>query len=542
MKLFCILIFILSNSTWALTPIDGLIYGDVKNIKKYNPMNGVFSHKSMLSSQNINKNELKKLLEYVGVFRQGYNLKNSCQFYDKYKYISQWDEENAKRSVAATLQYIGIDITSKAIVEYVKKQELSLKEFETLIYNLIKNNCSENISVYSLKLIKDNFYSYYKNGSGFKLPSIKESPYFSNYSKELTNSQSSIEKQFEVTIKNFRAFCSWGGGTDDYRMLSPYLSNPIIMGIVNSNLNRQRIAFNETKKEISFEKAKQSVLVACEDYICRRRSELQFNKIFPRMLGSSDISTDLKSLYCAHFKDLSYSAKHPIKTIRNWIKAQRIEDPHLEVQQFISLISGIPDILISSDKYSDVLGVFEKAINQRYQKWAIDKTNNFVTDLLYEESLQIDLVPRSKSQKVKKGEFHMKFDFTLGELDRVVSKIDKIHSSFDIELPKSYLRWIRNSIIIANNRGRYTEVTTLYDQLEVYIKSQLEIKKDLFLIPMWTDKMSQIMAKELVSQLTTYQGNNLEEFTNEKVRIPIKFRYGLFALKYIRDKFKEKYR
>lgn len=539
MKLFYLFTFIISNSLWALTPIDGLIYGD---IRQYDPMSGVFSHKSMVNPKDSNIDELKKLMEYVGVFRQGYALKNSCQFYDKYKYISQWDEENAKRSVAATLQYIGIDITTKAIVEYVKKQELSPREFETLTYNLIKNNCSKNISVYSLKFIKDNFYNYYKNGSDLELPSIKMSPYFSKFSKELTNSQKSIEKQFELTIKNFRAFCSWAGSTDDYRMLSPYLSSPFVMGFVNSHLNKQKIYFNEKTKAITVERADKSVLVACEDYICRRRSEIEFDNIFPRMLGSTDLSTDLKSLYCAHFRDQSYPAKHPIETIRKWIKAQRIEDPHLEVQQFISLISGIPDILISSQKYSDVIDVFEKAIIQRFQKWAVDKTNNFVTDLLYEESLQIDLVPRSKSQKVKKGEFHMKFDFTLGELDRVVSKIDKINSSFDIELPKNYLRWIRDSIVIANNRGRYTEVTSLYDQLEVYIKSQLELKKDLFLIPMWTDKMSQIMAKELVSQLTTYQGKNLDEFTNEKVRIPIKFRYGLFALKYIREKFKEKYR
>lgn len=542
MNLIVFIFSIIALNCYALTPIDGLIYGDIKDIKQYDPLSGVFSKKSLIKTDDINADELKKLKEYTGLFGQGVALQNSCVFYGSYRYQNQWDEENAKRSIAATLQYIGIDVTTKAIAKYAQKKELSSDEYEKLVYNLVENGCSKNISVYSIKFIKDNLLNYFQNESVFELPSIKESPFFSKNLQDITNSQYSLEKQFELSIKNFRAFCSWGGGTDDYRLLAPYLSNPFIMSLVQNNLTQKQLVFDENAKEVVLEKAKKPVLVACEDYICRRTDDVSFKNIFPKMIGSTDIETDFKALYCAHFRDLTYHANHPIKLINDWIKNQSLEDPYLEVSQFISLVTKIPDILISSEKYNDIIISLKSTIDERYHKWAYEKTSSFVTDLLYEESLQVDLVPLSKTSEIKKGEFQLLFDYSLGELDRVISQVDKIHSTFELELPKSYLRWIRNSIIIANNRGRYAEVTSLYDQFEMYIKSQLEIKKDLFLIPMWTQKMAQIISKELVSQLTTYQGRNLEEFSNEKVRIPIKFRYGLFALKYLRDKFKEKYR
>lgn len=540
MRILIILLF--SFNALALTPLDGLIYGDVKDIRQYDPLSGVFSNKTDISKKNFDRGELKKLMEYIATFRLGYGLQNSCRFYDSYKYLSQWDEANAKRSVAAALQYIGIDITTRAIAEYAKKMEVSASEFQKLAFNLTQSNCSKNISVYSIKFIQDNLMNFYNKESNYKLPSIKKSPFFSENIKNLTNSSQSMEKQLELTIKNFRAFCSWGGSTDDYRMLAPYLANPIIMGLVNTMLDQKKVFFDETKKEITITKAKDPVLVSCRDFICRKTDVVTFKNTFPRMIGSTQVRTDLDSLYCLHFRDQSYKANHPIKTINKWIKEQRLEDPHLETQQFISLMSSIPDLLISSEKYSDVIDSLKLAVEQRFDNWAKEKTDNFVTDLLYEEALQIDLVPLSKTSDIKKGEFKLLFDYSLGELDRVISEVDKIHSTFDLRLPKSYLRWIRDSIIIANNRGRYTEVANLYTQFEAYISTQLEKSKDLFLIPMWNDKMSSIIAKELVAQITAYRGKKLEEFSNEKVRIPIKFRYGLFALKYLRDKFKEKYR
>jgi hypothetical protein len=526
----------------ALIPLEGLILGNVKDIQQYDPLQGVFSRYTMVDPDKMDEQELKRLQEYVGLFRQGANLKFACEYRDYYTYATQWDEANARRSIAATLQYVGLDISMRAIIEYSKKLELSEDEFKNIVDNLLENTCSKNISVYSIRLLRNNFFHLYNTSTNFQLPSIKNSPYFPENVKKLTNSIQAKENEMNLTLKNFRAFCSWGGDTDDYRLMAPYVSNPFIMSLVFNHLLRRNILWDTQMRTLTFEDNEDSVQVACEDLICRNKDEVRFNRLFPRMVGTTDLYGDLETLYCGHFRNESYRPGNPVDKINKWVKAQTIEDPYLEVLQFLSLYTGIPDALISSVKYKDLIKSLRESFDLRWQKWASLKTNQFVSDLLYEESLHIDLVPMAKSIEIKKGDFQLVFDYTLGELDRVLDVNDKIHSTFHLEFPRSYLKWLRRSFILANNVSDFTKMNSLMEKVTTYINFQLEAKKKLFLIPMWNEKMGTILAREMVSQLTSYKGMYFNDFGHEKMKIPVKFRYGLFALQYLRNRFKEKYR
>ncbi len=541
-KVLISLLVILHGSAFALVPLEGLIYGDVKDIKQFDPLSGVFSDTAVVDKSLINDVERKKLEEYMGLYRQGTNLQFSCKNSNRIRYLNSWKESVAKRSIVSTLQYIGLDYSMRAIIEYMKKLEYTKDEFDNVVKNLVNNTCSKNLSIYSLKLLRNNFHHLYDTETGFNIPTIEKSPYFTKMIRKKTNSRKAKQNEFNFALKNFRAFCSWGGDTDDYRMLVPYLNNPFVMSYIYNHILNRQISWNDKGKFITYKKKKHSVKVVCEDLICRKTSDVVFSQKFPKMIGSTDIKVDLENLYCKHFNTVDYKYKNQIPQIKKWQKSQSMEEPILEAMNFVAMVTGVPDLLISSEKYTDLLASLRDNIDSRWKHWAVSKNEQFVVDLLYEESLNIDLVPMAKSEEVYKGNFQLKFDFTLGEIDRVLEVVDKVTAKFHLEFPKSYLRWVRNDYVKKSNISDHAALKHLEDKVKTYINIQLATKSDLFLIPLWNEKMGEIITKELIEQITTYKGSFFKDFSHKKVKIPIKFRFGLFALKYLNEKFKAKYR
>lgn len=536
------LTLIYSVNIFALVPLEGVIYGDVKNILQFDPLRDIYSDSAVTEGELLSDKERAKLEVYNGLYRQGANMKFRCEQKSPIRYNSTWEEETAKRSVVGTLQYIGLDLSMRAIIEYSKQLEYSTAEFNNLVNNLIKNTCSQNLTVYSHKLLLNNFHHLYKNGTNFNIPSIIKSPYFSEVIRAKTNSRAAKENEFNMAIKNFRAFCSWGGDTDNYRMLTPYLNNPFIMHYVYNNLIGKKVKWDNNKKIITQIDDKNAVRVACQDLICRNSDIINFKRKFPRMVGSTDLMVDLNNLYCSHFSQITYVYKEQNPAVKEWIKKQTIEEPYLESMNMVSLLTGVPDLMYTAEKYNDLVKLLRENIDHRWNKWADEKNKQFVTDLLYEESLNVDLVPMAKSSEIYKGNFQIVFDYTMGEIDRVLDVVDKISSKFNLAFPKSYLRWLRDEYIKKNNKSDFKAVESLRGKVKTYVKIQLETKKELFLIPMWNEKMSDIITDELIEQLVTYKGKYFKDFSHEKVNIPVKFRYGLFALKYFNQRFKAKYR
>lgn len=530
------------GNAFALVPLEGLIFGNVKDIKQFDPLSGVFSDSAIVDKSLLTELERKKIEEYMGLYKQGANLKFRCQNDNRIRYLNSWQESVAKRSIVSTLQYIGLDISMRAIIEYMKSLDYTKAEFNNVVKNLVNNTCSKNLSIYSLKLLRNNFFHLYETKTKFSIPSIEKSPYFTPLIRKRTNSRQAKQNEFNFALKNFRAFCSWGGDTEDYRMLVPYLNNPFVMTYIYDHILNRKISWNNKGKFITYKKRDHSVKVVCENLICRRTTDILFSQKFPKMLGSTDLKVDLENLYCKHFRTVDYKFKQQLPKIKKWQKRQSIEEPILEAMNFVALVTGVPDLLISSQKYTDLLASLKDNIDSRWKGWAVSKNEQFVVDLLYEESLNIDLVPMAKNEEILKGNFQIKFDFTLGEIDRVLKAVDKISAKFYLEFPKSYLRWVRNDYVKKSNLSDHMGLKNLEEKMKTYINIQLATKSDLFLIPLWNNKMGDIMTKEIIEQITTYKGSYFADFSHKKVKIPIKFRFGLFAIKYLNEKFKAKYR
>ncbi|MEX0797988.1 MAG: hypothetical protein WEB87_02835 [Bacteriovoracaceae bacterium] len=524
----------------ALAPLQGLVKGDAQDIGQYDPLENILTRQFVSDKKPINKREKEKLELYKGAFKQGANLVNTCAVERFYTYPAFWAEESAKRSVAATLQYIGLDYATRAIVEYTKAFKLESKEFDNMVSNLVVNNCSENISVFSKKLLKNNFYHLKEKRTSFKLPNLEGSPYFSAQNIKRSSSFEVKRREFNFALKNFKAFCSWDGNVDNYGLLAPYLRNPFVMSKVFNHLTQKKTAWDPEREAVVLKKNDDAVLVACEDLLCRRRNFPTFNQIFPRMVGSSGVDDDLNVLYCNHFKETSLKAKNAGPTIRDWIQKQTLEESVLEPMNFLALMTGVPDLYFSADKHADLIGLLSNTVERRWDEWAEAKTGQLIVDLLYEESLFVDLAPSTELAK-SSGQLGLVFDFTMGELDRELKVVDKISSVFRLEFPKSYLSWLRREYVQANNKSDFEKMKRLGEKFEIYVDLLLKEKESLFLIPLWNEKFSSIIAKDLLERLTRYGGSYFNDLSHEVVKVPVRFRFGLFALKYLRDRFKTKY-
>ena len=68
----------------------------------------------------------------------------------------------------------------------------------------------------------------------------------------------------------------------------------------------------------------------------------------------------------------------------------------------------------------------------------------------------------------------------------------------------------------------------------------MKIKKSKFIIPPWHGDIERLIATEVLDQFVLYQGHFYDELDEQEIAIPIEFRYGHFALKHIRYRFKSK--
>lgn len=545
MKKLIFFILFLSTHVLALKPIEGIILGDVKEDKQFDPLERVFDKRFSSidkSERNIYHREL--VLEYLGFYREGENLKNSCgSLTDKIVYQSLNKQDTAIRSVMATYQFIILDLLSRAIGRYAQVLQFEKEEYINLTDNLVYNFCSKNISVYSLKLIKKNLLLKFFENNNFDLPSHTDNPYYPNSLKEKLNRLSTREKEMALSVKAFRSLCSWNGMVDDYRLMQELLKNPFVMAYIIRNLTGKRVAWDETSQALKKIKSDSAVQVLCENMICRQTSKLNFDKKFPRMVGSSSIESDLQRLYCFYFDKLSLNLNERSEVVKSWIGTTSFDDYKLESLQVVSLITGFQDLLLSEDTYSDLEKDALESVNQKWGLWAIQSTNEFSKDLLYEEQVQVQIQKKEAfDDKVSRGEFEIVLDVTQGEIDRTIKNFDKLKISYDIIISKNLLNWARKKWIAINATRDLFKREAFLEQFVGYIEDQVDLQRDQFLIPPWKKGLTFLLAEELLNQLMNYPGKKFDRISNEMEIIPVKFYYGLFSLKYFRYQFFRQYR
>ena len=514
----------------ALTPVEGILLGEANTEIQSDPLSLVFTD---IYGTNVDAN-FKKVKNYQGLLTSGTFFAESCSILGPSTYSTTWKEAQAKRSTVAALQYIGLDTTIKAIGAYAKNLQIGEKEYNNLVSNMMRQYCSENVTVMSLKTIQKSLEYYYQNPDPNIMPSVENSPYVTEAFRSGSMTPETRSKEFQYAIRNFRAFCSWGGDAQDYRMLPPYLKNPFIMGHVTRNMAGFRYVWDESSGKMIWQKDSEgAVRVVCKDLICRQTTADNFNRDFPTSTGSTGVATDLNKLYCQHFKYLDYDHKKTIPEVKEWIKGLDIEEPILEAGFFVSLMTGVPDPFMIQKKYSDLPAIVKSSVDERWSKWSRDSLSSFSRDLLFEESIRVKAMPRRNLARIKDG-LLIDFHVTLGEMDRIMRNNDKIAMSFDFKLSKN---WVRSLVT------RFNVITTNLDvegekefkaEIARYIDLQLRTKEKLFTQKLWNDEFSRLIADELLAQVLSYKGKYFESYSDEMINVPVRFSYGIFALSYLR--------
>jgi hypothetical protein len=530
MNLIILLYLFQALSAWALKPIEGVLLGEASEDLQHDPLKLIFS-------ESFDKNlplENQRVKLFREQYIQGIKLKESCNYYSESKYSSPWKEKQSRKFIASTLQYLGLDLTVKAIGAYAGRNSIDEADFSKLASNLVRNYCSKNLTVFSLKLLEKNLNYYYKNPIEDILPSAENSPFISQKFKKLTSSDKFLNNQFQQVLNNFRAFCSWGGSPDDYRLLVPYLKNPFIMSFVMNHLAGQKYQFDLSQEKFSLKSNPTStVQVTCNDLICRRDSFEGFKNKFPLSLGSTGLKEDLEKSYCFHFSKIDYETD-TIPEVKKWIKELDVENPVFETSAFLSLVNGFPDAIFGVENYVDLAHVSKSSFDERWDKWSLHAIKFFSKDLFFEEPLKIKTLSRRDPVSLRVDGFGINLQVTVGELDRVMDTHDKISSYFHLKLSKNYLRSIRLKWTEASRNIDTEAQKRTMEEIKSYIALQLKEKEKFFKQSFWNEDFERLIAEELLGQAIAYEGLLFQSYEDQMIKIPIKLSYGLFALNYIR--------
>lgn len=523
------LFMLLAFSAHALVPVEGILMGEAQSDIQNDPLSAIFSE--IYDKTQFGENKKVKL--YHATWESGQNLNESCGYLGTPVYSTVWQEKQAKRSVAATLQYIGLDTSIKAIGAYAKKLDVSYDNFKTLSSNLMKNYCSKNITIFSLKNIEKSLQYYYDNPQMNIIPSIESSPFATPQVKVSTEKPNARSKEFDLVIKNFRDFCSWGGETEDYRMMTSYLNNRYIMAFVIKNMLGLQDKVDDKLQKVLTVASNDTVQVGCTELICRKDTLASFKNKFPLSAGSTGIETDLPKLYCHHFRYQNAPQK-TTPEVKAWIKAEELEDPIFNTSQFISLMTGVPDFFNGVESYVDIPLLVRSSVDDRWNQWAKNVLNSFSRDLLYEESFKVKVEPRRDLASLGTKGFQIDFSITLGEMDRILKDNDKLGLTFDLKLSKNYIRSLRTKWSVLEKAADFEGQKAFKEEIARYINLQIRTKEKLFTQKLWNDDFSKLIGEELLEQALTYRGNLFESYQDQVLRVPVKFSYGLFAIAYLR--------
>lgn len=520
----------LVSNVFALVPLEGIVLGKVTESLQVDPLQGVFS--TPLEGDGYQQYIFKS---YVHLIEEAQQLEQSCSYIGKASYASPNDETIALRTIVANLQYIGIDRAVKSIGAYARYLGFTNEEYQSLVEKLVKGSCSPNISIYSLKLIKQNLYASFKE-DGLLINFIGE-PYAPSTTISKVSSLDTRENEFNHITKNFRALCSWGGEVENYRLLPPLLANPVVMSFVFRHMESKRLNYNDKTNEISLNNDPGLSRVSCSGALCRSSSADKFEKKFPRMIGSSGLKQDLQRQWCNHFRYQNYlinETQSPI--VRDWIKAQEPEDEKKDVAVMVSLLTGVSDLVMGTKNYNELSAMLKEPIDSGWSKWATNSIKNFSTDLYREEPLEfrIEKTPTLSNQ----NPFQIDLSITMGELDRVLAIQDKLKFEFGIKISRNWLRWARTQAIeakLADDPAVEQErvVALIADHLK--INTTDEMSKN-FVYFGDLGQLSFLLSETLIDQLLKYEGNYFDQIQDKMVRLPIRLHYGMFALSYIKHK------
>ena len=352
-----LLILILSlpvQCVWALAPLESLVLGNFSENYSENetdPLNYVFSRDKYQSTNAGFKHELAL---YRGFYEEGKNTLNYCKSNREIHYSTEWEKIQVMRSTLSEIQYIGLDIVSRALPQYAKALEFSKDEYTNLIDGLVGNYCSVNLSVISKKELRNNFMIRFEKENNFKLPNINGTPFFPDNLDSYLLPKTAIEQEFKYTVKLFQSICSWSGNPTNPGLMVPILKNPALMSFFFRQMNNQVIDWKEMGNTLFLKEDKNTVQVVCDNLICRKTFPDNFFRKITFSLGGTNLGEDLKRLYCEEFRKIDYKPADNDPRLAKIMNSRTFDEENFINSQFIALITGVPDFLLRSDKFTVV--------------------------------------------------------------------------------------------------------------------------------------------------------------------------------------------
>lgn len=529
--LVCFLVF-LNIPSYALRPIEGIMMGDSIE-KSSDPLDYLFQRDHELKQKALSsyKNELAL---YRGFIDEGRNLNRYCyDFSDKtIEYHSDWEKDQAMRSVMATLQYIGLDLSTRAIAQYAKKLEIDKESFQSLARNLSENKCSNNITVIGKRQIYKILMNYYEDQNfHFPLPTIDDNSLFPEKIRQKFSENKIQELHFEQTLELFQSLCSWGQDAHNARLMVPLLNHPMIMAFVIRQMSNTKLSWDDVENQIKFSQDTSTVKVSCENLICRRSTNSIFAEQFPRAIGSNRIETDLKKLYCSSFHNLNYLRNSDDEIISQLIKSRtEISDRKIS-GQFVSLITGIPSFLNGAKTSDEVVEFVKSSSEYQWNKWAKQQVQETKRELYYEEPLQLEVQNRKRFFRPTENQLEVKIDINMGELDRVYEDVGKLTVNGSIDLDQSFLVWARRNWLEFGPKDQ-SKKEQLVDRFKLNLEKEVKILASNFRVTPWRGDLSQMIAYELLEQISSIPTSVFESQLKGKRNVKIQFNYSPFALRY----------
>ncbi len=536
-KTFCTIfllnLFLFSGEIHALAPVESLVLGNFSEDYSENstdPLNYVYSRD--LNIKSTSTSYKKELATYRGFYEEGKNLTNYCKGRREIRYASEWEKVQTKRSMMSLIQYIGLDLTARALPQYAKALEFTRDEYSNMVEGLVGNYCSANLSVISKKELLNNLYLKFDKENNFKLPTIEGNPYFPDNIDSYLPSKKAIEQEMLYTVKLFQSLCSWSGNPNNPGLMAPILKHSALMSFFNRQMSGQSIGWKEVENSVYLKEDTQTVKVWCDNLICRKTGHRDFDSKFYYSVGGTNIAEDMKRLYCEDFRTSDYRPNENDPKIAKMMNSMTFEEENFINSQFIALITGIPDFLLRAEKFNAGEDLFRSSVDYTWTKWAKNVSENFTDDLYFEEPLTLELVDRSQYFNFRSGKLKVAFDVNLGEFDRINQRAGKVKIKFNIAVPNSFLAFYRNSL--KNNDIRNPdEIKRLKNRFRLHLVKGVQEAREKFLLPPWKGELEGIIVYELTSQMLEIPDKFITFQEPGMHLIEIEVNYGVFALKYL---------
>jgi hypothetical protein len=387
------------------------------------------------------------------------------------------------------------------------------------------------MTIISKHQLKKYFLNKFIRDNHFMLPDFNSDPYFASTLEQINTPAKSTEQEFYFTTQIFKSFCSWGNDNKKMRFLGTFLADPILYSYLMNHLSGERVEWDSAYENIYLASDKNTTQVVCRDLICRRAKQNDFNRFFPRSIGSTGLRSDLERLYCNNFRHYDMEHRDEAPSIKKTLSAFTLDEQHLQISQFQALITGIPDLWVRAPNYNVVKLHSQSSINDYWNNWARNQFNKLDETILYEEPLTLEIGTRSLLFDKFNPVFAAGLDINQGEFDRAVEIKGKIKLQYKLTLNSKFANWIRKEWRVNKVKDAATLAELSKKMRDVIAPQVLELQKK-FRLPPWRGDLSRLLAQEYLEQIGSYEGEFFQE--NNKVEIPLQLHlyYAPFALRY----------